>query len=159
MTSNFYITKQIFSNFGKQTGRYFFQHLNGNLLFLSECRIFNPKTKFTPTNTHRNTNPLLLEQIQPPVSFGVEGSSNRRPRRHISAETRPQTAGLDKIKQPTTGWHFLLYLPLMSTEAQCWQKLTEDMLHFGFNVTPFAKTGDNLRTLSIFTFKQSKFYL
>lgn len=37
----------------------------------------------------KNTNPLLLEQIEPPVSFGVEGSSNRRPRRHISAETRP----------------------------------------------------------------------
>lgn len=37
----------------------------------------------------KNTNPLLLEQIQLPLSFGVEGSSNRRPCCHTSAEVRP----------------------------------------------------------------------
>lgn len=71
----------------------------------------------------RNTNPLLLEQIELSVSFGVEGSTNRRPCCHTSAQVRPYTSGLDKVEQATRGWHVHHNLPQrMSTGEQCWQR-------------------------------------
>lgn len=65
MTSNFYITKntQKFWQADRKVLIYFFQNLNGNLLFLSECGIFNPKTKFTQQSQYKHTH-----KYQPPSS-------------------------------------------------------------------------------------------